>query len=47
MVRLTVTRDELEAGSEMEHNIKKRVASRPVQSESLLETGRALPTWAQ
>jgi len=46
MVRLTVTHDELEAGSEMEQNIKNgwpRVLS---SMKSLLETGRPLETWA-
>jgi uncharacterized protein YndB with AHSA1/START domain len=46
MVRLTVTHDELEAGSEMHRGISDgwpRVLS---SLKSLLETGRALPTWA-
>jgi uncharacterized protein YndB with AHSA1/START domain len=46
MVRLTVTHDELEAGSEMHKKISQgwpRVLS---SLKSLLETGRALPTWA-
>jgi uncharacterized protein YndB with AHSA1/START domain len=47
MVRLTVTHDELEAGSEMQRKISEgwpRVLS---SLKSLLETGRPLPTWAQ
>jgi uncharacterized protein YndB with AHSA1/START domain len=47
MVRLTVTHDELEAGSEMLRGITQgwpRVLS---SLKSLLETGRPLPTWAQ
>jgi uncharacterized protein YndB with AHSA1/START domain len=46
MVRLTVTHDELEAGSEMERGITAgwpRVLS---SLKSLLETGRPLVTWA-
>ena len=46
MVRLTITHDELEAGSEMERKISQgwpRVLS---SLKSLLETGRALHTWA-
>jgi len=46
MVRLTVTHDELEPGSDMERAITQgwpRVLS---SLKSLLETGRALPTWA-
>jgi hypothetical protein len=46
MVRLTVTHDELEKGSEMERNISRgwpRVLS---SLKSLLETGKALNTWA-
>jgi uncharacterized protein YndB with AHSA1/START domain len=46
MVRLTVTHDDLESGSEMERKITAgwpRVLS---SLKSLLETGRALPTWA-
>lgn len=46
MVRLTVTHDELEAGSNMLHGISEgwpRVLS---SLKSLLETGKALPTWA-
>jgi uncharacterized protein YndB with AHSA1/START domain len=46
MVRLTVTHDELEAGSEMERGIIQgwpRVVS---SLKSLLETGRPLQTWA-
>jgi uncharacterized protein YndB with AHSA1/START domain len=46
MVRLTVTHDELEPGSEMERNISRgwpRVLS---SLKSLLETGRPLNTWA-
>ena len=46
MVRLTVTHDELEAGSEMHRKISQgwpRVLS---SLKSLLETGRALQTWA-
>ena len=47
MVRLTVTHDDLEPGSDMERAIVQgwpRVLS---SLKSLLETGRALPTWAQ
>ena len=46
MVRLTVTHDELEAGSDMHRKIAQgwpRVLS---SLKSLLETGRALDTWA-
>jgi uncharacterized protein YndB with AHSA1/START domain len=46
MVRLTVTHDELEAGSDMERGISAgwpRVLS---SMKSFLETGRALDTWA-
>jgi uncharacterized protein YndB with AHSA1/START domain len=46
MVRLTVTHDELEAGSEMQRKISEgwpRVLS---SLKSLLETGRPLQTWA-
>lgn len=46
MVRLTLTHDELEKGSEMERKISRgwpRVLS---SLKSLLETGRALNTWA-
>jgi uncharacterized protein YndB with AHSA1/START domain len=46
MVRLTVTHDELEAGSEMETKIASgwpRVLS---SLKSLLETGKPLQTWA-
>jgi uncharacterized protein YndB with AHSA1/START domain len=46
MVRLTVTHDELDKGSEMERNISRgwpRVLS---SLKSLLETGKALNTWA-
>ena len=46
MVRLTVTHDELEAASEMQRKISEgwpRVLS---SLKSLLETGRALDTWA-
>jgi uncharacterized protein YndB with AHSA1/START domain len=46
MVRLTVTHDELEKGSEMERSISRgwpRVLS---SLKSLLETGRPLNTWA-
>jgi uncharacterized protein YndB with AHSA1/START domain len=47
IVRLTVTHDELEKGSEMERNISRgwpRVLS---SLKSLLETGKALNTWAE
>ena len=47
MVRLTVTHEELEAGSDMLRGISEgwpRVCS---SLKSLLETGRALPTWAK
>jgi len=47
MVRLTVTHDELDAGSDMERAIVNgwpRVLS---SLKSLLETGHALPTWAR
>jgi uncharacterized protein YndB with AHSA1/START domain len=47
MVRLTVTHDELEPGSDMERKISQgwpRVLS---SLKSLLETGRALDTWAR
>ncbi|HJZ73532.1 MAG TPA: SRPBCC family protein [Vicinamibacterales bacterium] len=47
MVRLTVTHDELEPGSDMERAITQgwpRVLS---SLKTLLETGRALPTWAE
>ncbi|MGO9446373.1 MAG: SRPBCC family protein [Thiobacillaceae bacterium] len=47
MVRLTVTHDELKAGSEMQRKITHgwpRVLS---SLKSLLETGRALQTWAE
>jgi uncharacterized protein YndB with AHSA1/START domain len=46
MVRLTITHDDLEAGSEMERKISDgwpRVLS---SLKSLLETGRPLKTWA-
>ena len=46
MVRLTVTHDELQAGSDMQRKITAgwpRVLS---SLKSLLETGRALQTWA-
>ena len=46
MVRLTITHDDLEAGSDMERNISRgwpRVLS---SLKSFLETGRALKTWA-
>ena len=46
MVRLTITHDELEAGSEMDRSIRQgwpRVLS---SLKSLLETGRPLQTWA-
>jgi uncharacterized protein YndB with AHSA1/START domain len=46
MVRLTVTHEDLESGSEMERRITQgwpRVLS---SLKSLLETGRALKTWA-
>ena len=46
MVRLTVTHDELEAGSEMQRKISEgwpRVLS---SLKTLLETGRPLQTWA-
>jgi uncharacterized protein YndB with AHSA1/START domain len=46
MVRLTVTHDELEAGSDMHRKISQgwpRVLS---SLKSLLETGRPLQTWA-
>ena len=46
MVRLTVTHDDLEPGSEMDRGITSgwpRVLS---SLKSLLETGRPLPTWA-
>jgi uncharacterized protein YndB with AHSA1/START domain len=46
MVRLTITHDDLEPGSEMERKIADgwpRVLS---SLKSLLETGRPLPTWA-
>jgi uncharacterized protein YndB with AHSA1/START domain len=46
MVRLTVTHDDLESGSDMERGIKQgwpRVLS---SLKSLLETGRPLQTWA-
>jgi len=47
MVRLTITHDELEAGSEMDRGIRSgwpRVLS---SLKSLLETGRPLPTWTK
>jgi uncharacterized protein YndB with AHSA1/START domain len=46
MVRLTVTHDELEAGSEMDRGIREgwpRVLS---SLKTFLETGKALDTWA-
>jgi len=46
MVRLTITHDDLEAGSDMDRNIRQgwpRVLS---SLKSLLETGRPLKTWA-
>jgi uncharacterized protein YndB with AHSA1/START domain len=46
MVRLTITHDELEAGSEMQRGVSEgwpRVLS---SLKSLLETGRPLQTWA-
>jgi hypothetical protein len=46
MVRLTVTRDDLESGSDMHRKVSggwPRVLS---GLKSLLETGRALNTWA-
>ena len=47
MVRLTVTHDELEPGSQMDTSIRAgwpRVLS---SLKSLLETGKPLPTWAK
>ena len=47
MVRLTVTHDELQPGSNMEKGIKQgwpRVLS---SLKSFLETGKPLPTWAK
>jgi hypothetical protein len=47
MVRLRVTHEDLEPGSNMERNISQgwpRVLS---SLKSLLETGRALKTWAR
>ena len=47
MVRLTVTHDELETGSDMDRNIREgwpRVLS---SLKTLLETGRPLQTWAK
>jgi uncharacterized protein YndB with AHSA1/START domain len=47
MVRLTVTHDELEAGSDMHRKVSQgwpRVLS---SLKTLLETGRPLPTWAE
>jgi uncharacterized protein YndB with AHSA1/START domain len=47
MIRLTVTHDELEAGSDMQRGITEgwpRVLS---SMKSFLETGRALDTWAK
>ncbi|HEY1290455.1 MAG TPA: SRPBCC family protein [Burkholderiales bacterium] len=46
MVKLTVTHDDLEPGSEMDHAIREgwpRVLS---SLKTLLETGKALDTWA-
>jgi hypothetical protein len=47
MVRLTVTHDDLEAGSDMQRKVAQgwpRVLS---SLKSLLETGRPLQTWAE
>jgi len=47
MVRLTITHDDLEPGSDMERKISTgwpRVLS---SLKSLLETGRPLATWAR
>ena len=47
MVRLRITHEDLEPGSNMERNISQgwpRVLS---SLKSLLETGRALKTWAR
>jgi uncharacterized protein YndB with AHSA1/START domain len=47
MVRLTITHDELESGSDMQRKVSAgwpRVLS---SLKSLLETGRALDTWAK
>jgi hypothetical protein len=46
MVRLTVTHDELEPGSDMERNISRRWPRVLSSLKSLLETGRPLNTWA-
>ncbi len=47
MVRLTVTHDELEAGSEMHRNISNGWPGVLSSLKSLLETGRALQTGAE
>ena len=46
MVRLTVTHDDLEAGSETERKITQGWPRVLCSLKSLLETGRALQTWA-
>jgi uncharacterized protein YndB with AHSA1/START domain len=47
MVRLTVTHEELEAGSDMLRGISEGWPRVCCSLKSLLETGRALPTWAK
>jgi uncharacterized protein YndB with AHSA1/START domain len=46
MVRLTVTHDELEAGSDMHRKISEGWPRVLCSLKSLLETGRPLQTWA-
>ena len=47
MVRLTVTHDELEAGSDMQRSISQGWPKVLSSLKSLLETGKPLPTWAK
>ena len=46
MVRLTVTHDELEAGSDMQRRVSQGWPRVLASLKSLLETGRPLPAWA-
>jgi uncharacterized protein YndB with AHSA1/START domain len=46
MVKLTVTHDELEQGSGMDKGIREGWPRVLASLKSLLETGKALPTWA-
>ena len=46
MVKLTVTHDELEAGSEMDRAIREGWPRVAASLKTYLETGKALDTWA-